>query len=504
MMTAQSLSPGYPLNVLLKDLVDTPIVGEVYVSGLATHSRKTKSGDLFIAATLGGNSGKLYINDAVKAGATAVVVESGAVPDPYLCPVPLYRIRNLWAKTGIIAARFYRHPSSAMTVIGVTGTNGKTTVSHLLAQSLTAPDKGVCGLIGTLGYGTPDHLAPGPNTTPEPVTLQGLLADMRGRNIRQVVMEVSSHGLDQQRIAGVEFDLAILTNLSRDHLDYHVTPENYAAAKRRLFTDYQISQAVINLDDNFGRSLAGALKAEVAGYTLNPDPECGTKYRHPVVSGSIVAYREGKMHMEVDGPWGRTLLVSPLLGRFNAYNLLACLSTLCLLGHPLDDAVSRLSACRRIPGRMEYFGGDRQPLVVIDYAHTPDALEQVLETLKAACRGKIYCVFGCGGDRDQGKRPLMGTVAERYADHIILTSDNPRSENPDLIIRDILGGIRNNSKVTVVMDRAAAIAHALAAAGDNDMVLIAGKGHEDYQEIAGRRRPFSDQQVVRKLLEGDS
>jgi UDP-N-acetylmuramoyl-L-alanyl-D-glutamate--2,6-diaminopimelate ligase len=504
MMTAQSLPTGYPLNVLLKDLVETTIVGDVYVSGLATHSRKTQPGDLFIAATIGGNSGIIYINDAVKAGACAVVVEAGALPDPYLCPVPLYRIQNLWAKTGIIADRFYRHPSSAMTVIGVTGTNGKTTVSHLLAQSLTTPDKGACGLIGTLGYGTPDNLAPGPNTTPEPVTLHALLADMRDRNIRQVVIEVSSHGLDQQRIAGIEFDMAILTNLTRDHLDYHITPENYAAAKRRLFTDYQISQAVINLDDDFGSSLAGEVKAEVAGYTLRPRSERGAKRKHPVMSGTIVACEEGNMHVEVDSPWGSALLVSPLLGRFNAYNLLACLSALCLLGHPLDYAVSRLSACRRIPGRMEYFGGNRQPLVVVDYAHTPDALEQVLETLKSTCRGKIYCVFGCGGDRDQGKRPLMGTITERYADQIILTSDNPRSENPDLIIKDILGGIQNSGQVTVVLDRAAAIAYAVKAAGENDIVLIAGKGHEDYQEIAGRRLPFSDQQVVRKLLEGRS
>ena len=504
MKTAQSLTSGYPLHVLLQDLAASSLVGDVYVSGLATHSRKTKPGDLFIAVTVGGNSGILYINEAVKAGACAVVAEASALPDPYICPVPLYRIHNLWAKAGVIADRFYRHPSSAMTVVGVTGTNGKTTVSHLLAQSLAAPDKGICGLIGTLGYGTPDNLTPGPNTTPEPITLHGLLADMRDRNIRQVVLEVSSHGLDQQRIAGIEFDMAILTNLSRDHLDYHITQENYAAVKRRLFTDYQISQAVINLDDDFGSSLAVELKAEVAGYTLKSRPERGTKHKHHVVSGMIVPGREKKMHMEVDSPWGRALLVSPLLGRFNAYNLLACLAALCLLGHPLDYAVSRLAACRCIPGRMEYFGGDRQPLVVVDYAHTPDALEQVLETLKPACRGKIYCLFGCGGDRDQGKRPLMGMIAERYAHHIILTSDNPRFENPDLIIRDILAGIKNSSQVTVMTDRVAAIEHAVHSAGSDDIVLIAGKGHEEYQEIAGRRLPFSDQQIVRNLLEDRS
>ena len=439
MMAAKNLSPGYPLSVLLRDLVEEPVVTDVYVNGLATHSSKTRLGDLFIASAMGGHSRITYISDAVKAGACAIVAEADSLPDPYLCPVPIYRIKNLYTKTGIIADRFYRHPSSAMTVIGVTGTNGKTTVSHMLAQALTVPGKVACGLIGTLGYGTPDELVPGPNTTPEPVALQGLLAGMRGRNIRQVVMEVSSHGLDQHRIAGVEFDMAILTNLSRDHLDYHVSPENYASAKRRLFTDCKINQAVINLDDSFGRSLFGALKAEVIGYTLNPRLESELQLKHTAVCGTIIASQDGKMQMEVDSPWGRTTLASPFMGTFNAYNLLAVLSALCLLGHPLEIAALRLSACRCIPGRMEYFGGAQQPLIVIDYAHTPDALEQVLQTLKTMSRGKIHCVFGCGGDRDQGKRPLMGAVAERYADNIILTSDNPRSESPDLIIRDILG-----------------------------------------------------------------
>jgi len=503
-MAAKSLSPGYPLSALLRNLVEVPIAAEVYVNGLATHSGKVRKGDLFIAPVPGSSGGISYLNEAVKAGACAVVAETGTLPDPCLCPVPLYRIRNLYTKIGIIADRFYRHPSSAMTVIGVTGTNGKTTVSHLLAESLTESGKGVCGLIGTLGYGTIDNLLPGPNTTPEPVVLQGLLAGMRERNIRQVVMEVSSHGLDQHRTTGVEFDLAILTNLSRDHLDYHMNTENYAAAKRRLFTDYQIDQAVLNLDDVFGNSLFATLKAEVVGYTLNPLVAGEQQGKRPVVAGTITASGKGKMHVEVDSPWGRTTLASPLLGRFNAYNMLASLSALCLLGHPLELAASRLSLCRSIPGRMEYFGGDRQPLVVIDYAHTPDALGQALETLKDTCHGKIHCVFGCGGERDQGKRALMGAVAERYADSIILTSDNPRSENPDLIIREILAGIKNSATVTIEPDRKTAIAGAIQAAAPGDVVLIAGKGHETCQEIAGKRLPFSDQQIVRTLLEDRS
>ena len=504
MMAAHTLSPGYPLSALLRNLVEVPVAAEVYVSGLATHSGRVRKGDLFIASVPGNAGSVTYINDAVRAGACAIVVEADSLPDPFLCPVPLYRIRDLCTKIGIIADRFYRHPSSAMTVIGVTGTNGKTTVSHLLAQALTLSGKGTCGLIGTLGYGTIYDLAPGPNTTPGAVALQSLLAGMREQNIRQVVMEVSSHGLDQCRTVGVEFDLAILTNLSRDHLEYHITLENYAAAKRRLFTDYRINQAVLNLDDDFGNSLAGELNAEVTGYTLNPRRAGEQQGKRPVMFGSITASREGKMHMEVDGSWGKTTLVSPLLGRFNAYNMLASLSALCLLGHPLEQAASWLSACRCIPGRMQCFSDSRQPLVVVDYAHSPDALAQVLETLKEMCQGKIHCVFGCGGDRDKGKRPMMGAVAERYADNIILTSDNPRSENPDLIIRDILGGIKNRAKVIVEPDRATAIAGAIQAAATGDIVLIAGKGHENVQEIAGKRLPFSDQQHVRNLLEDRS
>jgi UDP-N-acetylmuramyl-tripeptide synthetase len=501
MMSAKSLSQGCPLSALLRDLLQIPVAADVYVTGLAAHSRKVTPGDLFMACTFGSHSSIPYIKDAVKAGACAVVADTASLPELYICPVPLYRISNLYEKRGLIADRFYHHPSSAMTVIGITGTNGKTTVSHLLAQSLTIPGKNLCGLIGTMGYGTLDRLAPGPNTTPEPIVLHGLLDDMRKQNIRQVAIEISSHGLDQFRIGGVEFDLAVFTNLGRDHLDYHGTMENYAAAKRRLFTDYQISQAVINIDDRYGYTLFSELNMDAIGCTLDAPKELPPRRAGSIVYGRIKSFADDEMCLEVDSPWGKATLNSRLSGRFNAHNQLAALSSLCLLGHSLEHAVIRLSGCRPVPGRMERFGGGNRPVVMVDYAHTPDALSEVLGALRGTCTGKLYCVFGCGGDRDKGKRPLMGSVAERYADSIVITSDNPRFENPDAIIRDILSGIKNHNIVSVEVDRKNAIQKIIRLAAAKDIVLIAGKGHEDYQEIAGRRRPFSDQQLVREVLE---
>ncbi len=503
MMAAHTLSSGYLLGLLLKDLVNESCLSNIQVTGITTDSRKVNPGDLFIAYTIGGHSSVPFIGDAVKAGASAVIAEASSLPDIYPCPVPLYRVNELYKVIGIIADRFYEHPSSAMTVIGVTGTNGKTSVSHLMAQSLSADQKNICGLIGTLGYGTVGRLNPGLHTTPEAVALQALLADMRDQKIKQVVMEVSSHGLDQFRIAGVEFDLAVFTNLSRDHLDYHQSMDSYAAAKKRLFTQYGISRVVINMDDQFGRKLmAELLQGVVAiGYTLEMDTYSGYQDKFQMVYGKILPDPSGRIKMALDTPWGKGVLATGLSGRFNAGNLLACLSSLCLLGHTLEDAIGRLSVCKGIPGRMEIFGGDNLPRIVVDFAHTPDALEQVLSELKASCQGKLYCVFGCGGDRDKGKRPLMGVVAEKYADGIIITSDNPRQEDPEEITKDILAGIKNREHVTIDIDRERAIQNILKTVSANDVVLIAGKGHENYQEIAGVRRPFSDQDVVRKTLE---
>lgn len=502
MMPAQELMPGYPLRDLLTGLLEQPPTEEIFVTGLATHSGRVKKGDLFIAPAAGGPAAIAYIQEAIRAGAGAVLAEAGSLPSSCTIPAPVYLLKDLRRQTGIIADRFFRHPSAALTVIGVTGTNGKTTVSHLLAQALTRTGRSACGMIGTLGYGTYGNLAPGPNTTPETVVLHGLLAQMRDQNLRHVVMEVSSHGLEQHRTAGVEFDLALLTNLSHDHLDYHQSLENYAAAKRCLFTDYPIRQAVVNMDDAFGRSLLSLPRVETFGYTLQQRADLPGL--DGIISGSITLSDARTMIIEVDSPWGQTTLRSRLPGNHNAANLLASLSALCALGQPLADVTAQLAECRLPPGRMEYFGGGGRPQVVVDYAHTPDALEQVLAGLRTICRGKLHCVFGCGGERDQDKRPVMGAVAERYADDIVITSDNPRAEDPAQIIRDILSGISDRGRVTVEPDRARAIAGVIRAAGVDDVALIAGKGHEDYQEIAGRRLPFSDQAVVRKVLEEDA
>jgi len=502
MMAAHTLSSGYLLGLLLKDLVHETCHSNTHVTGITTDSRTVNPGDLFIAYTIGEHSSVPFIENAVKAGASAVIAEAGSLPEIYPCPVPLYRVNELYKIIGIIADRFYDHPSSAMTVIGVTGTNGKTSVSHLMAQALSADQKNICGLIGTLGYGTVDRLIPGSHTTPEAIALQALLAEMRGQKTRQVVMEVSSHALDQFRIAGVAFDLAVFTNLSRDHLDYHKSMESYAAAKKRLFTQYGINRVVINMDDEFGRKLMAELPQSVTtvGYTLEENSHSGPRNIFQVVYGKVLPDPSGKIKLALDTPWGKAVLATGLSGRFNASNLLACLSSLCLLGHTLEDAIGRLSVCKGIPGRMEIFGGDSLPCAVVDFAHTPDALEQVLSDLKNSCQGKLYCVFGCGGDRDKGKRPLMAAVVEKYADGIIITSDNPRHENPEEITRDILAGIKNRDHVIVDIDRERAIQNILKTVSANDVVLIAGKGHENYQEIAGVRRPFSDQEVVRKTL----
>lgn len=501
MMAAQSLSSGFPLQSLLDGLVDITLPPGIEVTGVATDSRKVKAGDLFIGCAVGGQSNIPYIDDAINAGASVILAEDRALSAGYPCSVPLVRAKDLYKKIGPIADRLYRHPSAAMTVTGVTGTNGKTTVSHLLAQSLSAAGE-ICGLIGTMGYGRVDQLAPGLHTTPEPLVLQALLAEMRDRKMHQVVMEVSSHGIDQHRIAGVKFDLAIFTNLSRDHLDYHQTMQDYAAAKRRLFTDYGIKKRIINRDDEFGRSLIreSGNDGHTIACTLDVDAVNATENSNDLVLGRVIDMQPGKMVMSVKSPWGAGDLVTRLYGEFNARNLLAVLSALCLLGYSFDEALARLSRCRTIPGRMETLGNENTSRVVIDYAHTPDALEQVLSTLRSICAGELYCVFGCGGDRDQGKRSLMGAIAEKYADHIILTSDNPRYEDPEKILRDIFAGISSRRNVAMEIDRDSAIRAAIGKAVKNDIVLIAGKGHETYQEIAGVRRPFSDQGIVRKAL----
>lgn len=474
------------------------------VSGLALDSRRVQRGDLFFARAGTRDHGARHIGQAVAAGAVAIVCDAAETP-PVGAPeaVPLIRVPCLADRIGPIAARFNHQPSRALEVYGITGTNGKTSCCHYLAQAFAA-DGSSCGVIGTLGYGipgAPGALRPASHTTPDAITLQRELARMRADGARRVVMEVSSHALAQGRTLGVDFAGAVFTNLTRDHLDYHGDAAAYGQAKRRLFDSPGLRFAVINGDDAFGREILASLGDGLicVRYGLGDDIAAGGgKY----VRGAVIESSLAGIRLAIDSSWGGGELLTPLLGRFNAGNALAVFAVLMLSGLTLEEALRRVAGLHAVPGRMERFGGDRRrPLVIVDYAHTPDALEQTLGTLRAHAAGRLVCVFGCGGDRDRGKRPLMGGIAARLADRVIVTDDNPRGEDARAIVADILAGMPAEARVDVVSDRAEAIRTAITEADAGDVVLVAGKGHEDYQEIGGRRLPFSDREVVAAALE---
>ena len=497
MMSVYQIIVPQTLGQLLLGISNISRQHDVDVMGISSDSRTVKPGDLFLAYN--GSGFMNYVKSAIESGASAVVLELDQIPDVPKYKVPVIALPQLRTQAGIIAARFFGNPSHDMNVIGVTGTNGKTTVSYLLAQALSDGSRRKSGVIGTLGYGSINQLSKGINTTPGSVAIQSAFADMRKVGIDAVAMEVSSHGLDQYRVTGVEFDIAVFTNLSCDHLDYHQTMENYAQSKRRLFSDYLIKKAVVNIDDAFGQELIEEFqhKMELVGYTL----KTGDQYDFPVVAGNVVANNATGMTLEIISPFGNGTLASPMIGEFNAANLMASLATLCLSGMVFEEAVSRLSSCISAPGRMESFKRESKPLVIVDYAHTPDALKYVLQVLRYQSSGKLVCVFGCGGGRDKGKRAVMGRIAETLADHIFLTNDNPRNELAEKIIEDIASGVKDHSRITKEPDRRTAIASAIHSASSNDIVLIAGKGHEDHQEIAGVLIPLSDCSIVEEILD---
>jgi UDP-N-acetylmuramoyl-L-alanyl-D-glutamate--2,6-diaminopimelate ligase len=411
---------------------------------------------------------------------------------------PLLAAVNLAQQAGLIAERFYGCPSRELFVVGITGTNGKTSCSQFLAQALHSEEH-PCGVIGTLGNGLVDRLTPGTHTTPDAVALQQCLAELRDAGARSVTLEVSSHALDQGRVVGVNFTAAVFTNLSRDHLDYHGDMAAYGQAKLRLFHAPELRYAVVNGDDEFSKVILATLGSEVTAVSYGLGAAVAADVPH--VQGKVVRLAREGLVMTVSTPWGEGELCSPLLGRFNVLNLLAVLATLLVSGTPLVEALQRLARVRSVSGRMECFGGDdHQPLVVVDYAHTPDALQQVLTALREHCRGRLWCVFGCGGDRDRGKRSLMGAVAAHLADRLIITDDNPRSEEPSRIVADILDGIDDKEAAAVIHDRGAAIGAAIAQSGVNDVVLVAGKGHETTQQIGENKLPFRDQAAVQRFL----
>ncbi len=493
----------FSLGALLQDLLAVPEEADRPVTGLCADSREVMPGDLFVARRGLTVDGARFIDAAIARGAVAALwePEPGVEPVPLSwrhpesgTPVPVLAMPGLGAQLGEIADRFYANPSRALEITGITGTNGKTSVSHFLARALAA--EAPWGVLGTLGCGLVGDLASTGHTTPDVIRVHRALAELRESGAAGVAMEVSSHALDQHRVDQVRFDYAVFTNLSRDHLDYHGDMARYAEAKGRLFRWPELRGAVLNADDAVGRELARQLPAGVQPLTYGLDPVQAPD----LLARDIVLAPEG-LQATVLTPEGEGTLRAPLLGRFNVANLLAALGVLLLRGTPLPTALERLARVTPVPGRMERFGGGDRPTVVVDYAHTPDALAQVLAALREHHPGNLICVFGCGGDRDPGKRPLMGGVAERLADRVILTDDNPRSEAPDAIRAAILEGMRDPRAVLNIPDRARAIAEAVALAGPDDIVLVAGKGHEDWQILAAGRIPFSDTDEVRRALE---
>ena len=465
----------------------------VALTGLTADSRQIRPGMAFAAYPGEAGDGRRYIAAAIKAGAVAVLWEAAdfSWPDEF-AGMPNVSVQDLKDSIGEIAALVYGDPSDGMWVIGVTGTNGKTSCTQWLAQSFTALGRKTA-VIGTLGNGFPPELDYTGNTTPDAAVLQAALADYRAAGAENVAMEVSSHGLDQGRVNGVQFDVAVLTNLTRDHLDYHGDMASYAGAKAKLFAWPGLRYAILNQDDEFGRELARNCSTngvQIVGYGFEQGNVRCTNL-HLSTAGLV---------MQVETDWGNTELRSPLLGRFNAHNLLASLAAMLVSGVTLTDAATALSAVTAVTGRMQAIGGGGQPLVVIDYAHTPDALEKVLMSLQELNPdGKVWCVFGCGGERDAGKRPLMGAIAMQQADQVMVTSDNPRNEDAQTIIAEIRAGM--NGQEMVIADRSQAIRAAITQAQAGDVVLVAGKGHEDYQEVAGIKYPFSDLSVARQALE---
>ena len=496
------MNPAMSLGELLGSFAEVPAPwANLAVTGLASDSRSVQPGDLFFAVRGGQRHGLEFLATVKAVRAVAVVWEppwNGALPvDDSL---PLLAAPELRQKMGLIANRFYDEPSRRLRVIGITGTDGKTSCAHFLAQALSDAESGPCGILGTLGVGVHGQTEPSLHTTPDPLAVQRWLANLVTEGWRYAAMEVSSHALDQGRVNGIAFAAAVLTQISRDHLDYHGTLDAYVAAKRRLFVEHQPDWAVLNLDDAFGQALAAEAQVQrgIVAYGLGEQVTSLERF----VRGQQLELTPTGLRLQIESSWGQGELRAGLLGCFNASNLLATLAVLLALDMPFDEALTRLARTATVPGRMERLGGESgQPLAVIDYAHTPHALEQVLNALREhGGRNRLWCVFGCGGDRDPGKRPLMGAAAERWADRVIVTDDNPRTEDPERIVSGILAGMQRPEAVTVIRDRRTAILHALAEAEAGDIVLIAGKGHEDYQIVGTERFTFSDRQVVHEFL----
>ena len=488
-----------PLAQLTRGLLEVP--RDVLVSDIALDSRHVSPGALFLACRGRTHHGLEFALQAVERGARAVLYEetdaAARTPD-FGSEIFVKAAPQLSRNVSLLADRFFGHPSRSMTVAGITGTNGKTTCAYLLAQALGLLDR-PAAYMGTLGFGLPAALTRSDLTTADAVSVQRRLAELHRLGAECIAMEVSSHALDQGRVAAVRFHTAVFTNLTRDHLDYHGTMARYAATKAQLCAWPELAVRIINIDDPYGAELArqGRQARQVVTTRAASRPEdCLGEF---VRTSAARALRSG-LSADIESSWGTGELHVPLIGEFNLDNALAVLAVLLSWEVPLARACEILAHCTAPPGRMELLGPG--PWALVDYAHTPDALAKALHAAREHCRGRLHVVFGCGGDRDAGKRPLMGSIAARLADRVVLTDDNPRSESPQAIIAAIRAGIESDTPVVIEHDRAHAIRATLAAAAPDDMILIAGKGHEDYQIYGNERRPFSDQAVVRDYFAG--
>jgi UDP-N-acetylmuramoyl-L-alanyl-D-glutamate--2,6-diaminopimelate ligase len=470
---------------------------DLSVSNLTLNSNDVLEGSIFIALKGANHHGLNYAKSAIEKGAIAILFDAEdaklateILADSNVLKIP---VTDLAKNLGEIAARFYGEPSQKMNIIGITGTNGKTSCSQFLAQILENS-----GVIGTIGWGKLGNLRETLNTTPDALAVQKMLATLKNDGCENVAMEVSSHGLAQGRVNGVQFKGVIFTNFSRDHLDYHGTMEAYLEAKLKLFDTPNLEFAVINLDDEISDKIIAAIPEKVELISVTTKNKIAPRGQ-TLLAENIELNLSG---IQFDAIWQnqKQSLHVPLIGKFNLENVLCVLAMILKLDFQLSDTENCLKNLKPVAGRMEKFGGENnQPLVIVDYAHTPDALEKVLRSLRFHTKGKLSVVFGCGGNRDKGKRPQMGRVAEEFADSVIITDDNPRFETSDDIIQDILSGFFNN-EAKVIYDRTTAIKRAIEHAAPQDCVLIAGKGHEDYQEINGEKLPFSDVECVRKIL----
>lgn len=487
------------LQKLLKTWIPSYNIPKKKVKNLKLNSKKIKKGDLFIAIIGYQYDGRKFINQSIEKGAIAVVAETEHRKNEgciyYRNTIPIIYLFKLRKKLSKIAGIFYNHPSKNLRLIGVTGTNGKTTITHLLKQwTYFIGDK--LAVIGTLGYGTYNKLIPTKNTTSSPIEIQKYLYQFLKSGISIVAIEISSHSLHQYRVSELKFFIAIFVNLTQDHLDYHKNMKEYEKIKWRLFSQHKIHHYVINIDDPTGLKWAKII--------LNPVVVSLKKIKCSFYKNwmylKYFKYKKLKTKIYLKSSWGNTLIISNLLGSFNITNILLTFSTLLILKYPFFLLKEKSYLLKQISGRMEIFKIFKK-LIIIDYAHTPDALENALKTSKLYCKGKLWCIFGCGGNRDSSKRPIMASVAEKYANFVIITNDNPRFENPKNIINDIMKGFFKKNKVTTILSRKKAIIYSIKNSNKNDVILVTGKGHENYQIIGNKKVNFSDQKIIKKIIE---